>query len=211
MVTWLAGFALLLIAYQLGSIPTGYLVAKAVKGIDIREHGSGNTGATNVLRVVGKPAAIAVLTVDLAKGALAIILLTSLFPIVLPPAQGGLIPWGVAVGGLLTLLGHSKSIWLKWGGGKSAATGLGILLAMAWPVGLGVILVFALTLALSRIVSLGSLMSAVATVVLMLALQQPLPYSLLAIAGSTYVVIRHRSNIERLLAGTEPRLGSSSS
>jgi glycerol-3-phosphate acyltransferase PlsY len=200
---------LLTLAYLFGSIPTGYLIARAVKGIDIRDYGSGNTGATNVFRVVGKGAGITVLLIDLCKGFAAVALVRWAIPMA-APTLGGL-TWWITGAGLLALLGHSKSIWLHWSGGKSAATGLGVLLAMAWPVGLGVALVFAGTLALSRIVSLGSMVAALAAVLLMGALAQPLPYVLLAIAGSLYVILRHRSNIERLLAGTEPRIGQSSS
>ncbi|WP_027268726.1 glycerol-3-phosphate 1-O-acyltransferase PlsY [Leptolyngbya sp. PCC 6406] len=209
---WVTGLGLLVLAYFLGSIPTGYLVAKAVQGIDIRQYGSGNTGATNVLRVVGKPAAIAVLLVDLTKGLLAVLGMGQLLPMVVTSSTVlNLSPWWITLAGLLAIVGHSKSIWLQWSGGKSAATGLGVLLAMAWPVGLGVALVFATTLAFSRIVSLGSMVAAVAAAVLMAMTQQPLPYTLIAIAGSLYVILRHRTNIDRLLSGTEPRLGSQSS
>lgn len=210
----LAIAGLIVAGYLLGSIPTGYLVAKWVKGIDIRQHGSGGTGATNVLRSVGKPAAIAVLIIDLLKGALAVLLVRALYPELmatwataeLAAAQ----PWVAAIAGLAALLGHSRSIWLGFTGGKSAASGLGVLLALAWPVGLGTLAVFLGVVGLSRIVSLGSMAAAIATIGLMALTQQPLAYLLLAIAGGLYVILRHRSNIERLLAGTEPRLGRQS-
>lgn len=206
---------LILAAYLLGSIPTGYLIAKWAKGIDIRQYGSGGTGATNVLRTVGKGAAAAVLAVDLIKGALAVLLVKAAFPALLNSAAGAAVnpdwqPWIEALAGLAALLGHSRSIWLNFTGGKSAASGLGILLAMAWPVGLGTAAVFAAVVGLSRIVSLGSILAAIATIVLMVVTGQPLGYLVLAIAGGLYVILRHRSNIERLLAGTEPRLGSRS-
>ena len=105
------------------------------------------------------------------------------------------------------LLGHSRSIWLNFTGGKSAATGLGVLLAMSWPVGLGAATVFGVVLAIVRIVSLSSMLAALTAIALVWALEQPLPYRLLVIAGSIYVIVRHRANIQRLLAGTEPRLG----
>src|SRR6185437_4095068 len=108
------------------------------------------------------------------------------------------------------LLGHSRSIWLNFSGGKSAATGLGVLLAMAWPVGLGAATAFGLVLAIFRIVSLGSMLAALTAIALVCGLGQPLPYRLLVIAGGIYVIWRHRANIRRLLAGTEPRLGQSS-
>ncbi|MBD2259162.1 glycerol-3-phosphate 1-O-acyltransferase PlsY [Pseudanabaena sp. FACHB-2040] len=208
--TGVAIAGLILAAYLLGSIPTGYLIAKWVKGIDIREYGSGGTGATNVLRTVGKPAAAAVLLVDLVKGALAILLVKLAYPLLLSStaASPDWQPWIEAVAALAALLGHSRSIWLNFTGGKSAASGLGILLAMSWPVGLGALAVFAAVVGVFRIVSLGSILAAIATILLMIAMQQPVAYVGIAIAGGLYVILRHRSNIERLLAGTEPRLGS---
>lgn len=206
---WVVGVLLLLTAYLLGAIPTGFLVARSVKGIDIREHGSGNTGATNVWRVVGRNAGISVLAIDLLKGISAVLLTRwgLLVAYADDPAMLDSVPWWITMAGLLAILGHSRSIWLNWTGGKSAATGLGVLLALHWPVGLGAAIVFAITLAVSRIVSLGSMLAAAASVVLMVGLSQPLPYVLLAIAGSVYVILRHRPNIQRLLNGTEPRLG----
>ena len=105
------------------------------------------------------------------------------------------------------MLGHGRSVWLNFSGGKSAATGLGVLLAMSWPVGLGAAAVFGVVLAVFRIVSLGSMLAALAAIALVCALEQPMPYRLLVIAGGVYVIVRHRANIQRLLAGTEPRLG----
>ncbi|MGD1940519.1 MAG: glycerol-3-phosphate 1-O-acyltransferase PlsY [Leptolyngbyaceae cyanobacterium] len=207
---WAVGVLTVFAAYLLGALPTGYLVTKAVKGIDIRQHGSGNTGATNVFRVVGKGAGITVLMIDLLKGLIAVaatqVLLTAVYadmPELLPT-----VPWWMTGAGLLAIVGHSRSVWLNWTGGKSAATGLGVLLALYWPAGVGAAAIFGLMLALFRIVSLGSITTALAAAALMVTLQQPLPYILLAIAGSLYVVLRHRANIRRLIAGTEPRLGS---
>ena len=108
------------------------------------------------------------------------------------------------------LLGHSRSIWLNFTGGKSAATGLGVLLAMSWPVGLGAAAVFGIVLAIFRIVSLGSMLASLTAIALIWGLEQPLPYRLLVIAGGIYVIVRHRANIQRLLARTEPRLAQSS-
>jgi glycerol-3-phosphate acyltransferase PlsY len=205
----LAIVLLLAAAYLLGSIPTGYLVAKGVKGIDIRQHGSGGTGATNVLRTVGKGAAIAVLIIDLLKGLLAVLLVALVWPQVaaLTALDALWQPW-VAVGaGLLALVGHSKSVWINFTGGKSVASGLGVLIGLAWPVALGAAIAFGLSLALSRIVSLSSIVAAIAAGLLMVVTGQPLPYAVLGALGALYVILRHRSNIDRLLAGTEPRLG----
>ena len=218
MLFWIASAAALAIAYLLGSTPTGYLAGKLLKGIDIREHGSKSIGATNVLRTLGKWPALAVLLLDVLKGAAAVVLVRWFYPwflalpSVAPPTADlqSLVAWAVCLAGLAVLLGHSRSIWLNFTGGKSAATGLGVLLAMSWPVGLGAATVFAVVLAVFRIVSLGSMLAALTAIVLICGLEQPLPYRLLVIAGGIYVIVRHRANIERLLAGTEPRLGQSS-
>lgn len=203
---------LLVAAYLLGSLPTGYLIARWMKGIDIRQYGSGGTGATNVLRTVGKGPAIAVLIIDLLKGLLAVLLVGLAWPQVLALAtEGSLVldwqPWVTMLAGVLAVVGHSKSVWINFTGGKSAASGLGVLLGLAWPVALGAAATFGLTLALSRIVSLSSMAAAIATVILLAATGQPLPYVVLGSLGALYVILRHRSNIDRLLAGTEPRLG----
>ncbi|HEY9668977.1 MAG TPA: glycerol-3-phosphate 1-O-acyltransferase PlsY [Coleofasciculaceae cyanobacterium] len=201
---------LLIAAYFLGSIPTGYLLGRLLKGIDIREQGSGSTGATNVLRTLGKGPALAVLLIDALKGVAAIALVNGFYTftevVTLPLTWQ---PWLVAFAAFIAILGHSKSIWINFTGGKSVATGIGVLLAMSLPVGLGILGIFVVMLVLSRIVSLGSLVGAIAAPVLMILLSEPLPYQLFAGTAAVYVVWRHRSNIQRLLAGTEPQIGQS--
>jgi acyl phosphate:glycerol-3-phosphate acyltransferase len=219
MVFWIASVVGLAAAYLIGSTPTGYLAGKLLRGIDIREHGSKSTGATNVLRTLGKWPALLVLLVDVLKGVAAIVFARWFYPClyatasVTPPTtpdQQTFLPWAVCLAGFAVLLGHGRSIWLNFTGGKSAATGLGVLLAMSWPVGLGAAAAFGVTLAIFRLVSLSSMLAALTAIVLVCGLEQPLPYRLLVIAGSAYVIVRHRANIARLLAGTEPRLGQSS-
>lgn len=217
MAIWLTGcVVIVVIAYLLGSFPTGYIAVKQLKGIDIREVGSGSTGATNVLRTLGKGPGAFVLFLDSLKGVLAIALVYWLFNFAanqnfIPPTVDAKLwqPWVVTLTGLAAILGHSKSIFLGFTGGKSVAISLGILLAMSWQVGLATAGVFAVCAAISRIVSLSSIMGAIAVPIFMIVLHQPLPYILFGIAGGLYVILRHRSNIERLLAGTEPKIGQS--
>jgi glycerol-3-phosphate acyltransferase PlsY len=214
MATWaIWGGIVVVAAYSLGAIPTGYWIGR-LKGIDIRQHGSGSTGATNVLRTLGKLPALTVLLIDVLKGVAAIALTRWLYslPVVVASTPTSInletwVPWAVTIAGLLAIFGHSKSVWIGFSGGKSVAAGLGVLLAMSWMVGLGALAAFGVTLALFKIVSLGSVVAAIAGCILIVALNQPLPYQLLAIAGGLYVIWRHRSNIQRLVAGTEPRIG----
>lgn len=215
MAIWLlCNGVLLIVAYFLGSFPTGYLLGKALQGIDIREYGSKSTGATNVLRTLGKGPGLATLGVDICKGAGAVALIrwaygNPTFLIQAPEATnlGLWLSLFVIMAGLMAILGHSKSIWLNFSGGKSVATGLGVLLVMSWTVGLAALGIFALVVSLSRIVSLSSISAAVALPVLMFVAKEPLAYVLFGITAGVYVIWRHWANIQRLLAGTEPRLG----
>lgn len=209
---WIWNGVLVVIAYLLGSVSPGYLAGRWLQGIDIRSCGSGSTGATNVLRTLGKGPALAVLIVDVLKGVAAIALprwvytlhwLSSLAPETL---IGTTQPWIIILAGLAALFGHSQPIWLNFKGGKSAATGFGVLLALSWLVALGTVLVFGTVLALFRIVSLSSLAAAIAAPLLMLLLNQSPAYQLFALLGSIYVIWRHRKNIQRLLTGSEPRI-----
>ncbi|MEL6439499.1 MAG: glycerol-3-phosphate 1-O-acyltransferase PlsY [Cyanobacteria bacterium J06621_8] len=199
---------LTLAAYLLGSIPTGYILGRFIAGIDIREHGSGSTGATNVLRIVGKPAALVVFLVDLFKGSLALVLVNAVYNYssreLLPESWQG---WLIVTVALAAILGHSRSVWLNFTGGKSVATTLGVLLVMNPIVALATLGSFGIVLGISRIVSLGSICGAIAVNILMLALHQPLPYCIFAAIAGAYVILRHRTNIQRLIAGVEPKIG----
>jgi glycerol-3-phosphate acyltransferase PlsY len=202
----------LLAGYLLGSIPSGYLAGRWLMGIDIRQQGSGSTGATNVLRVVGKGPALVVFLLDVGKGAAAVLLAKALL------YQAGQTPWtdsGVVAAGLAALAGHIWPIWLGWKGGKAVATGLGMLLGLTWSVGLACFGIFLAVLSASRIVSLSSTVAAICLPLLMLGwfashgMGLRWPYLSLALLTSALVIWRHRSNLERLLAGTEPKLGQS--
>lgn len=196
---------LVILAYLLGSIPTGYLFGRYLQDIDIREHGSGSTGATNVLRTLGKGPAIAVLSIDILKGAAAVWLvkLVYLFFDWLPPLWQ---PWLIVTVGLVAIFGHSRSVWLNFSGGKSVATSIGVIMVMNPLAALTTLGAFGVTLAITRIVSLSSLVGAVALNGFML-LGQPLPYIVFGAIAGIYVFVRHTSNIKRLIDGTEPSIG----
>jgi acyl phosphate:glycerol-3-phosphate acyltransferase len=204
-VTLLWAAALIVLAYLAGSIPTGYLMG-LTKGIDIRTVGSGSTGATNVLRSVGKKEAFVVFVVDIAKGYLPVWWAMTLEPSLwsrlgLPPFT---IPVAVAV---MPVVGHSRSLFLNFTGGKSAATGLGTCLALN-PLAAGIVFAaWVILLAISRIVSLASLVAAVAVPFVFYLCGSPPAIIGFSVVGGLYVIIRHRANLKRLMNGTEPRIG----
>jgi acyl phosphate:glycerol-3-phosphate acyltransferase len=193
----------LIAAYLFGSFPTGFLACKWLKGIDIRSVGSGSTGATNVLRTLGKPAAITVFAIDVLKGVAAIGLARWL--VVADGSDGS--HWMIVAAGLLAILGHSKPIWLGFKGGKSVAISLGVLMTMDWRMGLGTLGIFLVTVALTRIVSISSIIGAAGTIAVVYLLHLPFPYLIFSVLGSLYVIWLHRANIRRIVAGTEPKLG----
>ncbi|MCS7030059.1 MAG: glycerol-3-phosphate 1-O-acyltransferase PlsY [Gloeomargarita sp. SKYG116] len=198
---------LLVLAYLWGSLPPGYIAGR-LAGIDIRQVGSGSTGATNVLRTLGKGPALVVFAIDLLKGVAAILCARWVWQTWPGWNPGDTRLWWELAYALAALVGHSKSIWINWQGGKSVATGLGLLLLFAWPVALGALAVFVLLVATVRIVSLGSIAACLTASGLALVLPIPLPYQLYVLLGSVYIIWCHRSNIQRLRQGTEPRLGA---
>jgi glycerol-3-phosphate acyltransferase PlsY len=202
---------LLLSGYMLGSLPSGWLAGRWLADLDIREHGSGSTGATNVLRVVGKGPALLVFLVDVLKGSAAVVLARQVLGGSALAGGGWILDAWVVAAGLAALAGHIWPVWLGWKGGKAVATGLGMLLGLAWPVGLACFGIFLTVLSLSRIVSLSSVVAALSLPMLMLGWfgsggLRP-AYLALALLTTALVVWRHRANLERLLQGTEPRLG----
>jgi glycerol-3-phosphate acyltransferase PlsY len=194
-------FLSLLLGYLLGSIPSGYLAGRWCKGIDLRTIGSGSTGATNVLRNVGKGPALVVFLVDVAKGAAAVLLARAL------SQDASLANWIEVGAGLAALAGHIWPVWLGFKGGKAVATGFGMFLGLAWPVGLACFGVFLAVLSLSRIVSLASVIAAISLPLLMVAGSNGLANVLIALVAMALVLWRHRSNLQRLIEGSEPRVG----
>ena len=194
----------LLLGYLLGSIPSGFLAGQWCKGIDLRTIGSGSTGATNVLRNVGKGPALAVFFVDVAKGAAAVLLARSLNP------TSALIDWIQVLAGLAALAGHIWPVWLGFKGGKAVATGFGMFLGLAWPVGLACFGMFMAVFSISRIVSLASVVAAVSLPLLMAAGSDSNANLVVALVALLLVLWRHRSNIQRLINGTEPKVGQKS-
>jgi len=191
-------------AYLIGSIPVGYLVVRAKEGDDVRESGSGGTGATNVSRRAGKGAGIMTLVFDALKGALAVFLAGQLSDGLFPSAD-----WTIALAGVFAILGHIFPVWLRFRGGKGVATFFGVFLVLSPIVVVVALVLFALTFALSRYVSLGSLASivSVALTLCVMTLIDPLvlPTAVGAILSAALVTFAHRQNISRLLAGTEPK------
>lgn len=186
---------LVLGAYLLGSIPFGYVLPRLVRGDDIRRHGSGNVGATNVWRVYGRSLGLPVALLDVAKG--------------LVPAAVGLWLGGDWVGilaGAAAMLGHARPVFLGFSkGGKMVATAGGVALALAPLAALGCAVVWLLTFAITRYASLASMLAAVALPLLSLTLGSSWPVVGFTALAAVGVLALHRQNVRRLLAGTEPR------
>lgn len=183
-------------SYALGSIPTGLILGLKLRGMDIREHGSRNIGATNTLRVLGKKLGAAALAGDLLKG---------LLPVVI--AQHVLAwPHAPLLCGLAAILGHTASLYLKFRGGKGVATSAGVFLGLC-PLPTGIALgVFAGVVALTRMVSAGSIAAALAFGGAVWLLPHSLPLRIVGTAMALLILVRHRSNVQRILAGNENRL-----
>lgn len=191
----MSGLIWTILGYLIGSVPFGLTITRALGLGDLRQIGSGNIGATNVLRTGHKGAALATLLLDSGKGAIAV-LLARYF--------GG--ETAAVLAGAAAFLGHCFPVWLRFRGGKGVATFLGTMLALSWPVGLAACATWAAVAALGRISSLSALAAAAASPVIALLLGQPrIAAAALFMAG--LIFLRHRPNIERLLKGTEPRIG----
>lgn len=195
-----------IIAYLIGSVNFSVIISKRVAGFDVREKGSGNAGTTNMLRSVGKGAAAITLICDILKGVVAIGIAMLLGGII-PNVDKALL---VQIAGIFVIIGHTFPVFFKFKGGKGIATSLGILLMINWQIGL-ICLVFALVLmALTRMVSLGSVAAAILYPVLTLFITEhylvPGSYLIFSIIVAVIVLFNHRSNIKRILTGTENKI-----
>jgi len=189
-----------LCAYLIGSIPTGYIIVKLFTGQDIRTIGSGSTGATNVKRVMGKKWFFIVMFLDALKGALPVIL-AKVFATAF--VSIGLLPVLCAVA---TILGHSKSIFLNFSGGKSVASGVGTIIALNWQVGLIIAAVWSVVTYVSKYVSVGSIIALSFSPLFMYLYEEPISYILYCVVGAIYIIYLHRENIKRLIQGTESKV-----
>lgn len=196
--TSLASILTAALSYLLGSIPFGLILTRLGGAGDVRSIGSGNIGATNVLRTGRKELALATLVLDAGKGAVAVLVARQLFD------NEAL----TALAGTSAFLGHLFPVWLSFKGGKGVATFYGVLLAAAWPVGLMSAAAWILVLALTRISSLSALLAASVAVPVAWLMGQPMPVIGLTAFMAALVLVRHHENIGRLLRGQEPRFGS---
>ena len=191
----IAFIVLFVLAYLIGSIPFGLVVGKLFYGIDVRQHGSGNVGTTNVFRVLGKKAGVAVLICDMLKGYVPAVIAAWLFD-----------PWFAVFIAAAPVVGHMYSIFLKGSGGKGVATGAAVVLALVPQAFLICLAVWVLLLLTTRYVSIASLAASFLVPVLVIAFDDPLPYQIAAVLVAIIVWWAHRGNIGRLVHGKEHRV-----
>jgi len=195
----MVGLLTTLLAYLLGSLPFGYLIVRWQKGIDVRTTGSGSIGATNVMRNLGIAGFVLTFILDAGKGIAAVFLAGKLT---------GQDPTWIAAAAAAAVFGHCFPVWLKFRGGKGVATGVGVFIALAPLQVLIVLGIFAAVVALSRYISLGSIIATAAFPFLVHFMKHaPLPITLGAAGAAAVIIVRHHANIARLMKGTENRLG----
>lgn len=199
----------ILVSYFLGSIPTAYIFGQVIKGVDIRKFGSGNVGATNAMRVLGKGPGISVLLLDMLKGVLAVLLAGGFVASRNNPAYSEYI---LLLCGLTSIVGHNWTIFLEFKGGKGIATTFGVLVALAIKIH-GLNLILGLTIAtwlivflVTRIVSLSSLLSGLGLPIYMVVFKRSAVLIVAGVILTIFIFLRHRSNLKRLFRGQEPRL-----
>jgi len=193
-----AAAVLALAGYLLGAVPFAVVVGKGLYGVDVRQHGSGNVGTTNALRVLGVKAGAIVLVCDVLKGFAPAFVAGHLFP-----------AWLAIIIGVMPVVGHMKSVFLRGGGGKGVATGAGMVLGLMWQVFLVALAVWLLLLLTVRIMSVASVAAAATFIAAVWLFDQPLAYRVVAVPVGLAVIWAHRANLRRVLQGTEPRFSLS--
>jgi len=194
----MSALLLLVFAYLLGSLPIGLIVGKAVKGIDVREHGSGNIGASNVGRVLGPVWFSVVFALDVGKG---------LLPVLLVHRLGVSLAWLPVAVGMAAILGHNFSVFLGGKGGKGVATSLGVAFGLSWLAGLIGFGTWLAVLGLTRYISVASLVgTAVGAFCIWWLNDKRLPYGCFSLLATVFVFVKHRANMARIRAGTEPKV-----
>ena len=195
---YLIALIVVVVAYLIGSIPTGYLIVKGKTGQDIRTIGSGSTGATNVKRVLGKKWFFIVLLLDALKGATPVLLAKYLTND----------PYGInaVLASIFVIIGHSKPIFLQFKGGKSVASGVGTILALNFFVGLAIAAIWGTITYISKYVSLGSIIALAISPILMYFFKNPIGYVVYCAIAAIYIIYLHRENIKRLIKGEENKV-----
>jgi len=196
----------IILGYLIGAIPFGVIIGRLTRGIDVRDYGSGSMGMTNVLRTVGAGAGVLVFLADLTKGAAAVAFAWLIFA-----SLPAMVAWGQVAGGVAAVIGHSWPVYVGFRGGRGVTTGFGALLMIAWPVGLICFAIFLIVVALSRYVSLGSMLAGLSMLVVMIPFVlldvEPFAYLVYGLIVAPLIIFRHRGNIQRLLSGTERKIG----
>ncbi len=197
---------MVVLGYLIGAIPVGVIVGRLRRGIDVREHGSGSMGMTNVMRTVGRGAGAFVFLADVAKGAIAVALAWAIIG-----SSSDMFFWGQVAGGTAAVIGHSWPVYIGFRGGRGISTGFGAILVLSWPVALIALAVFLTVVVLSRYVSLGSMLGAVTMLLALIPFiiydVEPIAYIVFTAVVAPLVILRHRGNIQRLLSGTESKIG----
>ena len=196
---------IVIFGYLIGAIPFGVIMGRLTRGIDVREYGSGSTGMTNVSRIIGARAGALVFSADLAKGVAAAALAWLIFD-----SSSATFAWGQIAGGCAAVIGHNWPAYIGFRGGRGVMAGFGALLVISWPVGLISLAIFLIVLRLYRYVSLSSMLAALTMIIAIIPFiavdREPFAYLVYALVVASLIIFRHRGNIRRLIAGTEPKI-----
>lgn len=197
---------IVLVSYLIGAIPWGVIVTRFTKGVDIRDYGSSSTGVTNVTRTAGKLAGLLVFFLDVAKGIVVVFIARAIIG-----ADSEALQWARSMAPVFSVIGHCYSVYIKFTGGRGVTVAWGGIMVLDWRIGLICIAVFILTILITKYVSLGSILgTAIAIpmlIVFMVSDDQPYQYLVYGVLVTVIIIFRHRGNIQRLLSGTERKLG----